>query len=135
MMIIFHFTITGARTIHQNVHWNFLKSSQHWRKRPYFCSGDKLFKVKLFFLQRTLTLHYRAVLQLTEMRMENCHLRNLQLVSLFDSLQTRRSIRILDLSLNNMAGVDEEKLAVIINDIVEVIQHSLIIIEMFLLLR
>ena len=69
------------------------------------------------------------------MRMENCHLRNLQLVSLFDSLQTRRSIRILDLSLNNMAGVDEEKLAVIINDIVEVTQHSLIIIEMFLLLR
>ena len=63
--------------------------------------------------------------------MENCHLRNLQLVSLFDSLQTKRSIRILDLSLNNMAGVDEEKLAVIINDIIEVIQHSLIMSRCF----
>ena len=53
--------------------------------------------------------------------MENCYLRNLQLVSLFDCLQPKRgSLRILDLSLNNMAGIDGERLAVIINDVVEV---------------
>ena len=53
--------------------------------------------------------------------MENCYLRNLQLVALFDCLQPKRgSLRILDLSLNNMAGIDGERLAVIINDVVEV---------------
>ena len=56
------------------------------------------------------------------MRLENTHLRNLQLLALADSLDSRLpSVRILDLSLNCLSGVDETKLAVIINNILEVL--------------
>ena len=64
---------------------------------------------------------YRAVSQLTETRLENTHLRHLQTVALTDLLVTRRgTLRILDLSLNCLSGLDPSKLAVIVNDVVEV---------------
>ena len=66
-------------------------------------------------------LFYRAVCQLSETRLENSQLRPLQCVALTDSLYNNRArTRILDLSLNCLAGVDPLKLALIMNDILEV---------------
>ena len=63
---------------------------------------------------------YRAVSQLRETRLENTQLRQLQLVALTDLLHTTRAkLRILDLSLNCLSGLDHLKLGVIMNDIVE----------------
>ena len=62
----------------------------------------------------------RAVSQLSETRLENSHLRHLQVTALTDLLHTKRTrLRILDLSLNCLAGLDPLKLAVIMNDIVD----------------
>ena len=66
-------------------------------------------------------MFYRAVSQLSETRLENTQLRHLQCVALTDLLHTKRArLRILDLSLNCLGGLDPLKLAVIVNDIPEV---------------
>ena len=67
-----------------------------------------------------LSVFYRAVSQLSDSRLENSQLRHLQVAALTDLLHSSRArLRILDLSLNCLSGLDHLKLGVIMNDIAE----------------
>ena len=65
-------------------------------------------------------MSYRAVSQLSQTRLENTQLRQLQLAALTEALLINRAgLRILDLSLNCLAGLEPLKLGLIVNDIAE----------------